>query len=202
MHATVAATRLGGCIQPLTVGIVPTFPPTSCGIAMFSAALVVGLTAECASVDLVRTDASPDHEDLLVDVLVAAVLNAAEVVIVQHEFGLSVGRDGAGVVELAAGIEVPIVVVAHTALPVRSSNQRSVLENGCAPLRRRSTPCAPTLHRITRTCSSKPGTILPPPQAAVRFGGPVLCTLPSGKWMVSSRFGPSEMSHPASWILL
>jgi glycosyltransferase involved in cell wall biosynthesis len=120
---------------------VSTFPPTSCGIATFSAALAVGLTAEGASVDVVRTDASPDHEDVLVAASLTdhparrralAVLNAADVVIVQHEFGLYGGRDGAGVLELVAGIEVPIVVVAHTVLASPSSNQRRVLERLCA----------------------------------------------------------------------
>jgi hypothetical protein len=38
--------------------------------------------------------------------------------------------------------------------------------------------------------------------AARRVGGPVLCTVPSGNVMVSSRFGPSVTSHPASWIFV
>ena len=35
-------------------GILSTFPPTSCGIATFSAALAAGLIATGASVDVVR----------------------------------------------------------------------------------------------------------------------------------------------------
>jgi glycosyltransferase involved in cell wall biosynthesis len=142
VHTTVAVPSApADAVRPLTVAVVSTFPPTSCGIATFSAALAVGLTSEGASVDVVRTDASPEHEDVLVAASLRdgrtagsalAVLNAADVVIVQHEFGLYGGRDGADVLELAAAIEVPTVVVAHTVRAVPSSNQRSVLERLCA----------------------------------------------------------------------
>lgn len=130
-----------GVARPHVVGVVSTFPPTSCGIATFSAALAVGLMAEGASVDVVRTDESPEHEDVLVTaslhdgrdgVAALAVLNAADVVIVQHEFGLYRGCDGAAVLPLVARIEVPVIVVAHTVLAAPSSNQRSVLEQLCA----------------------------------------------------------------------
>ena len=43
-----------------------TFPPTSCGIATFSAALAAGLIATGASVDVVRVGPSPELEDVLV----------------------------------------------------------------------------------------------------------------------------------------
>ncbi|HEY3484931.1 MAG TPA: glycosyltransferase, partial [Ilumatobacteraceae bacterium] len=142
MRATVAVQPASaGAVHPLTVAIVSTFPPTSCGIATFSAALAVGLTAEGASTDVVRTDESPEHEDVLVAASLhdgrvtgpaLAVMNAADVVIVQHEFGLYAGRDGSAVLELVAGIDVPVVVVAHTVLTSPSSNQRWVLEQLCA----------------------------------------------------------------------
>lgn len=142
MHATVAnPPASSGVSRPRTFGMVSTFPPTSCGIATFSAALAAGLTAEGASVDVVRTDTSPDDEDVLVaaslvdDALTGRaleVLNATDVVIVQHEFGLYDGVDGSAVLDLVAGIEVPIVVVAHTVLAEPSAHQRSVLEQLCA----------------------------------------------------------------------
>ncbi len=47
-------------------GILSTFPPTSCGIATFSAALAAGLIGEGASVDVVRCGPSPEVEDVLV----------------------------------------------------------------------------------------------------------------------------------------
>ena len=124
-------------------GILSTFPPTSCGIATFSAALAAGLIATGASVDVVRVGASPELEDVLV---VAALggpdrstratavdaLNADDVVIVQHEYGLFEGADGESVIELMSAIDAPIVVVAHTVLSHPSANQRRVLEHVCA----------------------------------------------------------------------
>ena len=47
-------------------GLVSSFPPTSCGIATFSAALSAGLIACGSSVDVVRSGAAPDLEDALV----------------------------------------------------------------------------------------------------------------------------------------
>lgn len=142
MHTTPATTPASAvAARTRSVGMVSTFPPTSCGIATFSAALAAGLTAAGASVDVVRTDASPLDEDVLVaasltgrpaDGRALAVLNASDVVIVQHEFGLYGGPDGSAVLDLVGGIEVPIVVVAHTVLDRPSSNQRSVLERLCA----------------------------------------------------------------------
>lgn len=122
-------------------GILSTFPPTSCGIATFSAALAAGLIATGASVDVVRVGRSPELEDVLVVAELdgpagwAAALdafNADDVVIVQHEYGLYEGPDGDSIIELMAAIDAPIVVVAHTVLSRPSTNQRRVLEHVCA----------------------------------------------------------------------
>ncbi len=124
-------------------GILSTFPPTSCGIATFSAALAAGLIATGASVDVVRVGPSPELEDVLVvaaldgrsrstRATVIDALNATDVVIVQHEYGLYDGRDGESVIELMTAIDSPIVVVAHTVLSDPTANQRRVLEAVCA----------------------------------------------------------------------
>jgi glycosyltransferase involved in cell wall biosynthesis len=124
-------------------GILSTFPPTSCGIATFSAALAAGLIATGASVDVVRVGPSPQLEDVLV---VAALdgcspstraiaidaLNATDMVVVQHEYGVYDGPDGESVIELMAAIDAPILVVAHTVLSDPTANQRRVLEAVCA----------------------------------------------------------------------
>lgn len=124
-------------------GILSSFPPTSCGIATFSAALAAGLIADGASVDVVRCGLSPDVEDVLVVASLAEgersgrsasidALNRNELVIVQHEYGLYDGPDGESLVELIDAIDAPIVVVAHTVLSEPSPNQRLVLERVCA----------------------------------------------------------------------
>jgi len=124
-------------------GILSTFPPTSCGIATFSAALAAGLIATGASVDVVRVGPSPDLEDVLVvasldgrhpstRATAIEALNSTDVVIVQHEYGVYDGADGESVIDLLAGVSSPVVVVAHTVLSDPTPNQRRVLEAVCA----------------------------------------------------------------------
>ena len=127
-------------------GILSSFPPTSCGIATFSAALAAGLVVDGASVNVVRCEPSPEIEDVLVVASLAdgppsnassssnaiEALNANDVVIVQHEYGLYDGSDGEALIELVDALGVPIVVVAHTVLTDPTPNQRRVLERVCA----------------------------------------------------------------------
>ena len=143
MHPTASVPPANtGAGRVRSFGILSTFPPTSCGIATFSAALAAGLIADGASVDVVRCGPSPDVEDVLVVASLAdrspgdradavAALNANDVVIVQHEYGIYDGTDGSAIVGLIDAIEVPIVVVAHTVLSEPTSNQRRVLEQVC-----------------------------------------------------------------------
>lgn len=129
-------------------GVVSTFPPTSCGIATFSAALARGLVAGGATVDIVRCGARQPGDGRTGDrrMVTAAitdwsragradarrVLNATGVVIVQHEYGLYPGADGDSILALMGDIDVPIVVVAHTVLTEPTPHQREVLERVCA----------------------------------------------------------------------
>ncbi len=122
-------------------GILSTFPPTSCGIATFAAALAAGLIGEGATVDVVRCGSPPAIEDPLVlasldgtdDGFAAAVdvLDRTDVVIVQHEYGLYDGADGDALLGLLAALSAPIVVVAHTVLAAPTPHQRSVLVEAC-----------------------------------------------------------------------
>jgi polysaccharide biosynthesis protein PslF len=123
-------------------GILSTFPPTACGIATFSAALAAGLIAHGATVDVVRCGPAAQLEDALVlaslddgspSGIAAAldVLNATDVAIIQHEYGLYGGADGESILTLLAGVFVPTVVVAHTVVSEPTANQRLVLEQVC-----------------------------------------------------------------------
>lgn len=124
-------------------GMVSTFPPTACGIATFAAALSAGLVAHGATVDVVRIGDGVGLEDPLVlshlgdgsPARVAAcmdVLNATDVVVVQHEYGIYAGVDGDAVLGLMAGIAAPIVLVAHTVVSDPTPHQRFVLRRACA----------------------------------------------------------------------
>ena len=123
-------------------GILSTFPPTSCGIASFSAALSAGLLGNGAAVDVVRCGNGEELEDPLVvaatsdrgayQPLVAAdALNRVDVAIVQHEYGIYGGRDGDDVLSVLDALSVPTIVVAHTVVRRPTAHQRFVLEAVC-----------------------------------------------------------------------
>ena len=108
-----------------TYSIVSTYPPTPCGVATFSAALSRGLQAGGAAVQVVRLG------DDRVDPFGAEAkrrLGDADVVIVQHEYGIYDGPDGDAVIGLLEGLERPSILVAHTVLRSPTPHQRTVLE--------------------------------------------------------------------------
>jgi len=116
-----------------------TYPPTRCGLAVFSAALSQGLRANAARVEVVRIADGPPSDDAAVvgelanglPVSVAAALeklNRSDVVIVQHEYGIYGGADGDEVLDIVRGLRVPSIVVAHTVLKEPTPQQRWVLE--------------------------------------------------------------------------
>lgn len=126
-----------------TFGMLSTFPPTACGIATFAAALSAALVARGAAVDVVRCGPGQALEDPLVVASLGdgsaarrtacvGALNATDVVIVQHEYGIYDGPDGDAVLSLMAAIDVPVVLVAHTVVSEPSAGQRVVLERACA----------------------------------------------------------------------
>ena len=125
------------------VGIVSTFPPTRCGIARFSSALVssLGEVAPEFDVDLVRLiDGRPPTSALgqvgmeidpnsSVSIRAAARhLDRCDVVILQHEYGIFGDNDGESVLELVDSIERPLITVAHTVVGTPSDRQRRIME--------------------------------------------------------------------------
>lgn len=117
-----------------------TFPPTPCGIATFAAALSAGIVAHGATVDVVRCGTVPDVEDALVVASLertapaAAIdaLNRTDVAILQHEYGIYDGTDGADILTVLRALFVPTIVIAHTVPQVPTAGQRAVLEQVCA----------------------------------------------------------------------
>ena len=125
--------------QTRTYAMVSTYPPTQCGIATFAAALAGGLYEYGDDVGIVRVGADAEALDRIViaelnnsdglemiDAMDA--LNRADVVIVQHEYGIYDGPDGDSIVEVLEGVDRPTIVVAHTVLEHPTPHQRSVLE--------------------------------------------------------------------------
>lgn len=127
--------------MPLRCGFVSTYPPTQCGLATFTASLSSALTGTGGDVAqvvrLLESPQPPAGPEIVGDVIAGDPaslarslprLNACDVVIVQHEFGIFGGPDGDEVLALLAGLTVPSIVVLHTVLTDPSTHQREVLE--------------------------------------------------------------------------
>ena len=126
-------------------GFISTYPPTQCGLATFTAALLQALTAPGADdgrvARLLDAPQRPSGGDVVADIASGDVprsdgtagsaqrLNDCDVVIVQHEFGVYGGPDGDDVLRLLAELTVPTIVVLHTVLTDPSTHQRQVLES-------------------------------------------------------------------------
>lgn len=123
-----------------TIGLLSTHPPTKCGLATFNVALADGLRANGVEVNIVRiADGTPSPDSRIVGELINGVaasvaetcerLNQGDLALIQHEYGIYGGPDGAEVLDILAGLTVPSIVVVHTVLTHPTPHQRSVLES-------------------------------------------------------------------------
>jgi glycosyltransferase involved in cell wall biosynthesis len=130
-------------------GFLSTFPPTRCGIATFTDSLATAVHAELhAETRIVRLldadDAAlspPTSDDRVAAELTARdpgslqraveALDACDVAVVQHEYGIYGGRDGDEVIAVLGALRTPAIVVLHTVLRTPTPGQRAVLEQVC-----------------------------------------------------------------------
>lgn len=118
------------------IAMLSTFPPTPCGIATFAAALSSGLEEAGASVtpvDVTKTSTSgPEGEVSTLGLRqTVAALNSCDAVIVQHEYGIYPGPFGASILDIVDGVDVPVIVVAHTVPNEPLPQQRRILTKLC-----------------------------------------------------------------------
>lgn len=126
-----------------SVGLVGTYPPTKCGIATFTASLARALRAARPDVRIgvVRcvadSDPTPPAPEVVARLVpgspvsrkeAADALRAFDVAVVQHEFGIYGGPDGAEAVDLVRALDMPVVVVLHTVLRRPSPGEREIVE--------------------------------------------------------------------------
>jgi len=126
--------------MPMTYALLSTYPPTQCGLATFTAALLNHLPQPGDHVAVVRVldEPAPCPANEVVHNLVAGsvasaaaaveVLNGFDVVIVQHEYGIYGGPDGQDVVLLLEALYTPSIVVLHTVLAHPTLRQRTILD--------------------------------------------------------------------------
>lgn len=125
---------------PATIGLLSTYPPTQCGLATFSAALLEQLDGASGRAGVVRVvDAPGSHpgREVVAHLVngsrqsaahAVATLNSYDVVLLQHEYGIFGGPDGSDVLELVDSLTVPLIVVLHTVLEEPTARQRWILQ--------------------------------------------------------------------------
>lgn len=125
-----------------TIGMVSTYPPTTCGLATFTSSLRNAISELRGSTDTLPVVSVVDaHGETSNDVtyehlngdpgsLAGAVdrLNQCDVVLIQHEYGIYGGPDGIEVLSLLDGLTVPAVVTLHTVPHSPTPTQKAILE--------------------------------------------------------------------------
>ena len=132
-------------ISPIgpSIGFVSTYPPTSCGLATFTAALRGAMADQRGSDhglgvvsvgDVSIRDPRPEvihqHQNGDVASLRSAIkaLNDHDLALIQHEYGIFGGPDGDEILDLVAGLDIPAIVTLHTVLSDPTPRQQRILE--------------------------------------------------------------------------
>lgn len=120
--------------------VLGTYPPTQCGLATFSAALLGHLPGPQDRAGVVRVMDEPSEgmpplvvHDLLNGTAGAAeaaaeVMNGYDIAIIQHEYGIYGGPDGQDLLPLMRALTVPAIVVLHTVLAEPDPWQKMILD--------------------------------------------------------------------------
>ncbi len=127
--------------KQVSVGVLSTYPPTQCGLATFSAALVNGLhqagVTDIGVVSVGDDDALSDSPHVVGQLIprdalsvsrVAQLLNRYDIVIIQHEYGIYGGEDGDEVLEVMRRLRTPVIVTLHTVPLQPTAHQKHILE--------------------------------------------------------------------------
>jgi glycosyltransferase involved in cell wall biosynthesis len=134
-----------GCARVLVLG---SYPPRQCGIATFTKDVVDSLSqrsdvsCEVIAIDEPTGESRVYEKSVIARMIrddpasyadVAALINAsaADVLLVQHEYGLFGGQDGAMFVDLLEQIRKPVVIILHTVLSQPSSHHREIAIRIC-----------------------------------------------------------------------
>ncbi len=125
------------------IGFVSTYPPTECGLATFTFALreaIAGFRGTDEGLDVVslvdrpnpatRPEVVYQHRtgDRASLTRAAEILNARDIVLLQHEYGIFGGQDGVEVLDLLSTLDVPVISTLHTVLSKPGYRHRMILE--------------------------------------------------------------------------
>lgn len=173
-----------------SIGFVSTYPPTVCGLATFTASLR-GAIARTRGTDrglgvLRLVDDGADavageglgvhrRDDRRSLHAATRALNTFDAVSIQHEFGIYGGKDGREVLDLVAGLDVPVATTFHTMLAEPTPHQRSIIEDLAAASQASVVMSAVAAERLVGHYDVDPNRVtIIPHGAAARFRGPSL----------------------------
>lgn len=176
-------------VVPHSYGFLSTFPPTQCGLANFTAALIRTLVAPGSSdragvVRVVDTPVRSEAPEVVAHLQVRAAgsrshvaaaeaLNTFDVAVVQHEYGIYGGPDGVDVLAVLDRVRVPIIVVTHTVPAAPTAGQRDVLQRVIAASSAVVTMTEVARHRLVADYQVEPAKVVTIPHGAVpRAGDP------------------------------
>lgn len=127
--------------KPPSVAILSTYPPTQCGLATFASALYRGMKDVGVNrVGVIQVNDGSVYSlgpevvgqwtsgSTQSRVDVARIINSFDVLMLQHEFGIFPGDNGADILQLLKDVHVPVVVTMHTVPLLPSDGQRHVFE--------------------------------------------------------------------------
>lgn len=189
--------------RPAAIGMLSTYPPTQCGLATFSAALIQHLHLSAGSLGVVRVVEEPQSRPVpdVVGQLVNGSaesaddavrrLNSFDVAVVQHEYGIYGGPDGADVLDIVERLTVPVIVVLHTVLQDPTARQRHILLRLLAMADQVVTMTQTASRRLVASYGADPTQIAVIPHGAVDHGP-----------MAPVRRQPGERPVVLTWGLL
>ena len=99
-------------------------------------------------------------------------LNGFDAVVVQHEYGIYGGPDGADVLDVVAGLTVPTIIVMHTVLQQPTAGQRHILLRGSSTADVVVTMTETAGRRLVATLPRRPGALVVIPHGATDHGPP------------------------------
>ena len=167
-------------------GFVSSYPPTHCGIATFSHSLLKAVSEiDAHTVGVVRLLESPNDESLRSSApeVVATIspenpesmrsaisaLNARDVAVIQHEYGIFGGPDGDEVLTILRNLRVPSIVVLHTVLTSPTWHQREVMNEICRRASAVVTMSEAARDRLLSGYSAEPPRIFTIPHGSPAF---------------------------------
>jgi glycosyltransferase involved in cell wall biosynthesis len=165
-----------------------TYPPTQCGLATFSAALIEHLHLSPGVLGVVRVvdepepEADPDVVAHLVNGSAASAgaavrrLNGFDAVVIQHEYGIYGGPDGAEVLDVVDALTVPTIVVLHTVLQDPTTRQRHILMRLLAAADVVVTMTATAGRRLVARYGADPARVTMIPHGAIDHGTTLTAT--------------------------